>query len=419
MMHKNTTSFIFGLMLIQPCFAAPQTHLNGFLSAGAAVMDVEPVLAQTLNPALTRIRAASGLSPAYYPYESMHPEMNDFNSKPNFQEDSIVALQAAVDFTPQYGMTVQVTAAGADEWKPNVEWAFLSYRVNDHWRLRAGRLRLGQFMLSESVDVGYTYPWVRPPLEVYSVATSSNFTGADVTYRNVFWHQDFDITMNYSSADAPYVSPLGAAMTNFGQMARQRQELGWTANFGNEQFKVRGSYNENAYTLTPAGQVTQLSNLYAALYNPDAAADGDVTNVKVFFASVGANIDYKNVVVMGEWVKRGSALAAVSTQKAYYGTVGYRFGNWLPHFTYANLKTTDKSRRVYSGTYGTYMNPIAALFNQDQATYILGLRYDVMAGVDIKVQAESVRALHNTAGLFNVNPNRHATLYSAVIDLVF
>lgn len=419
MAFKKVTSLILGLAFTQTCFAGPTVHIDGFLTAAGGVMDADQVYGQLINAAGTQVRANLGLSPVFYPLAPIHPEMFNYNSKPEYQQDSILALQGNVDFNEKFGMTVQMVAKGAKQWQIEAEWAFLSYRMNDNIRFKVGRMRQPLFMMSESLEVGYTYPWVRPPLEVYQILTESNSSGGAMEYRTSVWNQEFEALLTYSSIDDPFSNPLGPGFNLSGQIIRHRQTLLGKFIFGNENKKLHLSYSESAITIEPIGQLTRLAQIYGALFNPNAFSDWDVTGTKANFFSVGTIVDHSNWVVMGEWVKRTSNQAAITEQKGYFGTLGYRFGNFLPHFTYSNLKTTDKNRRSYSGTFGQFLNPIYSLLNQDQETYILGLRYDVMTGVDIKLQAENIKALHGTNGLFNINPGKAVNLYTLALDMVF
>src|SRR5690606_24210834 len=88
-----------------------------------------------------------------------------------------------------YGLTDRLSASvptdakrEQDDWRLQLEWAYLAYAVNDQFAVRAGRLRPGAFMCSETLDVGYTYPWLRLPDEVYSQMPITNYEGADVLY---------------------------------------------------------------------------------------------------------------------------------------------------------------------------------------------------------------------------------------------
>jgi hypothetical protein len=63
-----------------------------------------------------------------------------------------------------------------------VEWANVKYQVTPGFSVRAGRTLLPTFLRSDTRKVAYTYPWVRPPVEVYHLVPVSNINGVDVRY---------------------------------------------------------------------------------------------------------------------------------------------------------------------------------------------------------------------------------------------
>ena len=103
----------------------------------------------------------------------------------SLNRDSLLGLQADLRLNPQWSATLQVKAAPSlqadSRWAVVPTWAFVAWRPNDDWLLRAGRLRLPLYLYSESMDVGQTHDMARLPTEVYSVAPSSDFDGGYVT----------------------------------------------------------------------------------------------------------------------------------------------------------------------------------------------------------------------------------------------
>ena len=63
------------------------------------------------------------------------------------------------------------------------DWAFVSYRAADPLTIRGGKLKLTTFLVSDYIEVGYAYPWIRPPQEVYYANPISTMTGADALVR--------------------------------------------------------------------------------------------------------------------------------------------------------------------------------------------------------------------------------------------
>ena len=62
------------------------------------------------------------------------------------------------------------------------------------------------------------------------------------------------------------------------------------------------------------------------------------------FGSVGATVDWNNIVVYSEYARRdvdGKANSAFPNQEGWYSTLGYRIDKFLPHITYAELNGRD------------------------------------------------------------------------------
>lgn len=98
--------------------------------------------------------------------------------------DSVLGVQGDVRFGPQWSATAQLKLAPSakhdSRWDLVPAWAFVAWRPNDDWLLRAGRLRLPMYLYSESMDVGQTHDMVRLPTELYSVLPVPDFNGLSV-----------------------------------------------------------------------------------------------------------------------------------------------------------------------------------------------------------------------------------------------
>lgn len=104
-----------------------------------------------------------------------------FSDNASFDTDSIVGLQTTFHINDTTDVTAQLVARGSDNWDLEADWAFIRYSPTDELSLRAGRLRLPLYLFSESLEVGFSYPWVRPPSEVYAIPLD-NYNGIDGIY---------------------------------------------------------------------------------------------------------------------------------------------------------------------------------------------------------------------------------------------
>ncbi|HUN90473.1 MAG TPA: hypothetical protein VMU33_00335 [Burkholderiaceae bacterium] len=98
-----------------------------------------------------------------------------------FNRDSVLGLQGDLRFDPKWSATVQLKAAQSlksdDRWDVTPAWAFLAWRASDDLLIRAGKMRVPFYLYSESMDVGVTYDMARLPVEMYSLAPSTDFVG--------------------------------------------------------------------------------------------------------------------------------------------------------------------------------------------------------------------------------------------------
>lgn len=107
------------------------------------------------------------------------------DSDGGFKRDSVLGAQVDAQFTPELSATVQVKVAPSmrndEHWDLSASWAFASWRPNNDWLLRAGKLRIPVYLSSENMDVGQSYDFARLPTEMYSIAPTTDVTGLYIT----------------------------------------------------------------------------------------------------------------------------------------------------------------------------------------------------------------------------------------------
>ncbi|MDE1927502.1 MAG: hypothetical protein KGI36_09990, partial [Burkholderiales bacterium] len=100
-----------------------------------------------------------------------------------FATDSRLGLQVNYAVDSHFEAVGQFMLASRSDYDKNsdaIEWLFGAYRPNAHLTLRAGRLNTDNFLMSDYRNVGFAYPFLRPPVEYYgSIPTALD--GIDVT----------------------------------------------------------------------------------------------------------------------------------------------------------------------------------------------------------------------------------------------
>jgi hypothetical protein len=97
-------------------------------------------------------------------------ELFGYDNDVDFNPESLFALQAKANLSEKLSVTAQIMSRGSEDFDLGVEWAYLQYQLTDAASINVGKLRLPFYMYSDSLDVGYSYHWLRTPQSVYRVA---------------------------------------------------------------------------------------------------------------------------------------------------------------------------------------------------------------------------------------------------------
>ncbi len=366
----------------------------------------------------------------------------------SFETDTRFGLQISSDIAEDMSVVAQLLGTGVDgNFDAVVEWAYADYKVNDWLSIHAGKIKQPVYLVNDYVEVGYAYPWIRPPVEVYYLNNPLN------TVNGIEFLLQF---------------PVGPGMLSFqpyfGSNRDDIPNTGGAAYFEAE--NIRGidvKYSGKGYTA------------HASSFSCDVDIAGNINDVPTAFGfpvdinmngkgkcevnSAGFNLDMANVVVYAEWQKRltnKELSRPFGDQDAWYTTLGYRFGKWLPHITFASIDgeastyglstgegavecgqsaaTCDLSpmggSAVPSGT--GFMNfPIAI---QSSVTY--GLRYEINDSAALKIEHSVVDVEQDMSelsganqmfnfGLFDSNfetmspPTEKVGVTSIALDVIF
>lgn len=163
------------------------THRHRRRAQALAPIALTALLAAPL-PALAQDLAWSGFATLGYARSVDAPGryLRWIDDDGTFDASSVAALQLDARFNPSWSATVQLKAAPSvssdNRWSVRPAWAFLAWRPDDDWLLRAGRMRVPLYMHSESLDIGVAHSMARLPVEMYSLVPSNEFNGLSASY---------------------------------------------------------------------------------------------------------------------------------------------------------------------------------------------------------------------------------------------
>lgn len=336
--------------------------------------------------------------------------------------DSRVGGQIDWAFTPKLSATTQAIAKqdARGRFRPVVSLAFLRYKFNDELTMRAGRIGTLSYLVSDYRYVGYASPWARPPLEVYNLAAVDSFEGADLLWS----HPVGEGYLSFHGLAGHISQPVPDTTEKSGRL-KLNQLTGLYVTYEIGSLRLRAGASTCLVSYTTSNLATLLGAL--KLYGFDSTYHTIVLDsTRTTFSSVGGNYDDGKLLVTGEFAHLHSASVLLNNRNGWYGTVGYHFGKWTPYVTWAGYSKGGDPAANGVPPIGPLL-PLSVgagglLASDSQHTTSLGIRWDVMDNVSIKLQADHMRPSIRGGTFSNIAPgyDGHAVnVYSAVVDFTF
>lgn len=316
----------------------------------------------------------------------------------------------------RYGITDTLSITGQlgtkptqDSWKVGPGNLYLAWQATDNLTLRGGRLGTPIYMFSETLDVGFSYPWLRLPEEVYSLVQLTSHDGADVLYS-----RSTDIgTLSFQAAGGQAIKRDNYALDDvydidYRDVLAANVALA-TDNFGT--FRV--GYAEADLKITVDGTITNVFG--AQQYRVFNALDAQ----KGKFSSIGHQYDNGTWLTAAEAVKLTIEQDNDAETNAFYIMGGRRFGDYLAHVTYGQLD--EASGRQVSMTYGLNYSITPTVTLKGEYKRVDTSQGDQSAGVfKANAQQSYNNGVYQQTGSFGAPlGTQDADIFSVGVDFVF
>lgn len=352
------------------------------------------------------------------------------NSSP-LSADSRLGLQIDAIINPRWSATVQAVLKDrpSQSIEESLQWAFISYRPDGHWQLRVGRVGLDMGLVSDQRNIGYSYLWVRPPIEFYGRLPLFHFNGGDASYS--FDVDNLNISIKAFAGEAsPYYPARPDYNINIAPLWGGNVNLRW------QDWHAQMSYVGTELHSDHPG-LTELRHaidqLGAAGFYPDAnnlSSRYILRGTQNHFLSAGLGYEGDPWRAQLEFGHLFHGNGFVTDLYMIYATVGYRLGSVTPFIGYSSLWPSEKRPQVPSPLPAPRLQAAAetpfleAYSNQE--TLSLGGRWDFYNNLALKLQYDLVHVRnHNGIGLWHTQaaglpaPAEFSNLFSATLDFVF
>ncbi|VAW68676.1 hypothetical protein MNBD_GAMMA10-3048 [hydrothermal vent metagenome] len=341
----------FCLTLASPALLAAEYEINTFMSVGAVTTDSEGEYLQAITDSIS------------------------------LEYDTKYGINLRTQVTENLEGAAQLLANGrSGTFEVEAEWFYASYSLGENVRVRAGKLNLQTFLLSDYIEVGNLYPWVRPPEEVYSLNPMRNFPGAELMHISRFG--------NATTLTSQFF--IGSAQVDISDVTRFKAKDGFGMNF---------QLDTPNYTLRIGGisPVVELAQNHVLVHDanglPIFQSLGGTLNEgdRMLMLTAGYSFDFNNFIGYGEYIDvtaDGVTGSVFPDQTGYYATFGYQAGSFLPFVTIAGNDGESNYAPLSDPTspvFGFQPNPLVI-----QQSISLGLRYDINEYADIKFEFKTI-----------------------------
>lgn len=323
-----------------------------------------------------------------------------YDDSVDFREESRFAVQVDADLNDRVTVTGQILARGHEDFDAELTWAYANIKLGNGWSLKAGRQRTPFYRYSDFLDVGYAYPWIRPPVAMYNQPWSNN-DGVSLTHAGFFgdWYSQLQLVYGDFEGDARFDG------YNLDAKLERISGLAWDVEY-NEWLSLRAAYLQGDLTL-----VTSLDELAAALEmygQPQLGQELDYNEDLGTFTNVGFKVDRANWLLVGEYALTDMENTPMENgdRRDWYLSVARRFGTVTPHLTYGRRDTDprDELMSVLPVAHPLHAVVAEAAASEQMDEYYLGLgvRWDFAPNVAFKAdwtRYDSKIAAHGDADL--------------------
>lgn len=347
-----------------------------------------------------------------------------YSNNVSLSEKSLLAFQIDGHITDKWSVTTQLLAHSSTHRDSGIEWLYTSYQATDALQFKAGRLRAPFFNYSDFQDVGYAYPWISPPQQIYNGFLFDSYEGATGSYEIVedkfsasveaFWGrlQD-DVTVGDRTVEADV-----------------NQYRGIIFNFQYDNLKLRMSTHQ-ANVNVELPEVSGLAEVLLHAGYPSMAKTLDTKGgVKAYQLSL--NYDSLDYFIKSEFVQILSPILVFPQTNSYYVSAGYIVYPFTLHATFASSHVRyDKQISVIPIGLDPQLDALSAAYDllydnlprDDLDSISLGLRWDFKAGMALKADITHLMGEKNKRSFFTIKDpatfDSKANLFQVAWEWVF
>ena len=342
----------------------------------------------------------------------------------SLSQQSLIGLQADYQILDNVSLTGQFVGHSGDERPSGVEWLYLSYEPTRSTQIKLGRQRTPFFNYSDSIDVGFAYPWITLPQQVYSSIIFSTVDGVLVNYQWSGKEFGFDIEGYWGSFDDTIYTAGNEVTANVNDLRGIVTKVyfdSWTfraALHTTDTFIGLTDLEDFGNTLDQFGFSQSADSL-----NPDG---------RIEFYQLAASYENLDYFFRSEVTKVDPESSTIPVINSYFVAAGYNYYPFLSYVSFGKNESTynnpineipvgfDPQLDALAFGYQAIFNALPIISSQ---SITIGTRWDWKANLAFKAEITWIEAEQGGNANFIVLDesqfDRKAPLYQLALEWVF
>ncbi|MEP1551390.1 MAG: hypothetical protein ABJJ44_16745 [Paraglaciecola sp.] len=345
--------------------------------------------------------------------------LNKSDSGFTFLNESKIGFQTNLTLADKWDAVGQVVLQDRNHKTFNefIELAFIRYRPNRNWSLRAGRVNSDLYLLSDYPYVGYAYLWSRPPNEFYSIASpANNFDGVDLEYKNHIANGFFRFRLGYGQT-SPELQGVGS---RFGFTSKDLVLL--SASYQLNNWLIRLTHSHSNFDDLRAPELSEAQLIL------EQAPDGiwpakvelldkfDISGKSSSYDALGISYESQSWLFYSEGGISKNDWLPFSSSTSGYATLGYIQEQTTYFMSLSTIKNSDRiptysspvfdastpaELAAYLYAVSDAVTTILDSITARQTTISAGAKLDLPSSMNIKLQLDHTNISPKGYGLWN------------------
>lgn len=351
-------------------------------------------------------------------------EFQGFSHTIDFKPASLIALRADYVLSNNLSITAQTKAMDGLRGDDTLDWLYVNVELPKRFSAKLGKIRTPFSSLSQLTDVGFAFPWINLPIQVYSPFLLPSIEGIDLNYG--YTGKGFDLNLEtYIGEGKSHIDVAGISaayhVKDVAGIAARLKIANWEFRSAHYQTDVR--FDAEIFSILSS----RLSDLGFQASARSVNGKGAATSSQASF--IYENLDY---FVRGEWMQLQSEVGLAPDVSGFYLTAGLNLYPYVLHLTFADSSfSTPKRESEIAYGVSTQQDSLRAIYDSvfamverhDLHSWTIGLRRDLSTTVALKAEASYLVGEADQTSFFLISdPNRFdrkAMLYSVALEWVF